>query len=333
MALNISIKGDTVSLPTSTSYHFSNPKIIEVHLENKDKFFIGIEEGFLHYRVGKKKLKHFILTKEQNYFFKKTNKLISNTLLNWDMEDQTLIVKGSTTPDILYNYLFKECKKSRAKIRLQIPNHNQEIHPCLGHLHTKPKVQVHLMLINRARLKDKSIGLGAASALPWNMTKEGQFQIQNVFGEIKASRSQEKSKGEMIFEGLISLDQPLKFTNGLEVGVQPRSILARSGVEWKNITSHISLDLLNFNKKQALLEVDFKKMSRTGKANVFKTESFKRKNQLNLGQWIKILTYIETTKDHQRRSPLGLFLLGEGSRSQTSQKKELWLKLTDMETL
>ena len=333
LALDTSLVGDKVTLSPSSSYHFSNPELIEVHLKNKPNFFIGLKEGLLNYNIQKERKKHFILTKEQMRFFQKTNPLISKTLLTWGMEDKNLIIKGQAISDTLYNYLFAECKKSKGRIVLDLktPNPSQEIHPCLGYLNLKPKIQAHLMLINHARMKDQSVGLGAPSALPWTLTPEGQLQLQEVFGEIQSSKSQDKSKGEMTFEGLLSLNQPLRFTNGLEIGIQPRSILARSSIEWKNITSHIFLDLLDLDEKQALIEVDFKKMSRTGQTNVFKKESFKRKNQLNLNQWVKLLTYIETTEDHQRRSPLSFFLFGKKSRSQLSQKKELWLKLINME--
>ena len=330
-----SLLGNKVHLSPSSNYHFSDPGLVEVHLEGQTNFFIGIAQGAFDYNVGPVKKRHFILSEKQKIFFDKTKILISQTYLEWEMNNDILIIQGNSASDTLYSYLLNECKKTNSKIKLQIttPNPSLEIHPCLGHLKSKPKVQAHLMLINRARLSDKGFGLGAPSSLPWSLSDEGQLKLQELFGEVKASTSREKSKGEMIFEGLVSLEQPLKFTNGLEVGVQPRSILARGGVEWKNITSHISLDLIDFNERQALIEVDFKKMSRTGEANVFKTESFKRKNQLLLNQWIKLLTYIETTEDNQRRSPLSLFLLGKRSKSLTSQRKELWLKLVDLETL
>ena len=327
-----SVVGEKVILKESKSYHFSDPKMASVHVDKKPAFFIGLQPGLINYEYGRIKVRHFILSKEQKQFFHKTDFLVSKSFLQWDMEDSSLTISGSAIQDSLYNYLFAECKRANARIILKIETKNpsDEIHPCLGHLPKKPDVEVRLMLINKARLSNRGLGLGAPSSVPWILTPEGQLKVEEVFGEISATRSSEDSKGEMIFEGLISTDQPLKFTNGLEVGVQPRSIISQSGVDWKSITSSISLDLIKYNNKEALINVNFKKMSRTGETNVFKTESFNRSNQVRLKKWVKLLTYIETTDDKKKISLLGVFLLGKNSSSKTSQQKELWLRLQEL---
>jgi len=106
-SIGTSVIGDKVLLPTAESYHFSDPNLVEVHLENDPRFFIGLQEGSFHYEAGSKKTEHFILNSQQNQFFKKTNPLISKTTLNWSMDQKTLFIKGDTTSDTLYNYLLE----------------------------------------------------------------------------------------------------------------------------------------------------------------------------------------------------------------------------------
>lgn len=335
-SLTTSVIGDKYALSPSKSYHFSKSDLIEVHLnQTSSPFFIGIKEGAFNFVIGKNKHRHFILNEKQHHFFSKTSSLIKDSLMTWNMNDTVLTLNGPTMSDNLYSYLFKECKKANTSILLELktPNPSSEAHPCLGFKKPKNKVQVHLMLINKTRIRNKSLGLGAPSSLPWTLTPEGQLGLNEISGEINASTAKGKNKGEMIFEGLLSIKSPLVFTNGLEVGIQTpgATLLTRGNIQWKNITSRISLDLKDFNKKQAIIDVDFKKMSRTSETNTFRTESFKRTNQLKLNKWVRLLNFIETTEGAQKRSPLAISVFGNRKKSKTIQEKELWIKLTPQE--
>jgi len=337
IALSTSIAGDKVNLEYSNSYHFSESNLVEVHLNNKKPFFIGLKEGYLSYNVGNNKKNHFILNKRQHKFFTKTDHIVSQSLLNWEMDNENLVIYGQTTSKSLFNYLFQECKKSESNIVLKIKTNtsNNEIHPCLGHLNSKPKVEAHLMLINKTRVQSKSLGLGAPDMLPWEYTQEGQLKLNEISGDLNASKSKNNSKGEVSFTGLLSVGRPLNFTNGLEVGIENpgANIFSRGNIEWKKLTSNITLDLKEFNKKQALIDVNFIKKSRTGETNTFRTESFKRSNQLKLNTWVKLLTYIENEEGKHKKSPLFISALGLRKKAKSRQEKELWIKLSHQEVL
>jgi hypothetical protein len=327
-----SVVGNKVYLKKAKSYHFSDPNLIDVHVNGTDKrFFIGLKQGELSYRVGEEEHTHLILSKAQQEFLDEVSWLILDTSLTWDVEDKTLKLSGPLGSKELYDFLLKTCKeKQNANILLDLESKHQskEMHPCLGYLNTLKEYALDLMLVDHARLKNRGLGLGGPEGLLWLRSRQGQLRLEEISGEVKASKSKEQSKGEMSFSSRISETESLTFTNGLEVGVQNNAVFSRAPIDWKNITSRIFLKIIKSNDKQALIELELDKSSLTGEKNVFKKESFKKQSQLELGKWIKLFSYAQSTKDQQKKSPLFVTsLLGLKSKSKSLQKKELWVKI------
>jgi|GEM_PF-5140523 len=305
-----SVLGEKVYLKKANSYHFSDPNLVDVHVNDANKrFFIGLKQGELTYRVDEEQHTHLILSKKQQGFLKDVLWLTLDSSLTWGVKDKTLTLSGPLASKELYKFLLKTCKdKKNAHIvlDLKIKNPSEEMHPCLGYLNSLKEYAIELMLIDNARLKNKGLGLGGPGGLLWVRSPEGQLRLEEISGEVKASKSKERSKGEMSFSARLSETESLTFTNGLEVGVQNNAVFSRAPIDWKNITSRIFLKILKSNDKQALVEMELDKSSLTGEKNVFKKESFKKQSQLKLGTWIKLFSYSQSTKDQQKLSPLFL---------------------------
>ena len=330
--IHFSVLGEKVYLKKEKSYHFSDPNLVDVHVNNTDdRFFIGLKQGKLTYRAGEEQHIHLIISKEQHEYLKEVLWLTLNTSLSWSVSNQTLKLSGPIASKELYDFLLARCKEKKTTkilLDLETKNPSEEITSCLGYLNSLKEYSVDLMLVDHARLKNKGLNLGGPGGLLWTRSSEGQLRLEEISGELKAFKSKERSKGEMSFSARLSETESLTFTNGLEVGVQNNAVFSRTPIDWKNITSKIFLKILKSNDKQALIEIELDKSSLTGKTNVFKKESFKKQNQLELGKWIRLFSYSQSTKDQQKTSPLFLWsFLGLNSKSKSLQKKELWLKL------
>lgn len=319
-----------VILPKARSYHFSDAALVKADLSNSSKpYFVGLKEGLLKVKYNQKDLNFLILNKKKYQFFKTTNTAVQGSVLKWGFSAQALTLSGKTMSKAFSKFLVDKCMRSEARVLLKInPKPKNTLHPCLGYIEDHQSAWVSLMLVSKAKLKDFGYGLGVPESLPWNINENQQLELENVFGEIQAGSNKNTSQGEFYFEGSVAKDQPLTFSSGLEVGVQPRTVFGNATITWKNITNTVTLNLLELNDRQGRFEIDLTKKNRTGEENVFKTESFKKTHLATLNTWIKALTFLENTDDKNKTSPLGISLFGKNSKSKSMQDKEVWIKIS-----
>lgn len=319
-----------VSLPASNTYHFSDAALVKADLNNtSEPYFIGLKEGLLKIKHGHNEKSFLILNEKKFEFFKVLNVAIKGSLLKWGFSNGFLTVSGKTLSLKFSKFLVNKCMNSEVNVLLNIePKPANILHPCLGYINDNQSAWVSLMLVSKAKLNDFGVGLGASKTLPWVLNENNQLELENVFGEIQAGKNKSTSKGEFYFEGSVAKDQPLTFSNGLEVGVQPRTVFGNATISWKNITNTVILNLLELNDRQGRFEIDLTKKSRTGEENVFKTETFKKTHLAKLNTWVKALTFKENTQDKTKVSPLGLSIFGKNSKSHSLQDKEVWIKIS-----
>ena len=324
-----------VAIPKASSYHFSDAALVKADLTNpKSPYFIGLREGLLTVKFESSEIDYLILNEKKYKFFNLINIAVQGSVLKWGFSNDALTLSGNTMSSDFSKFLIDKCINSDAKVFLNItPKPESTLHPCLGYLKNNKSAWVSLMLVSKAKLKDFGVGLGAPNSLPWTINDNQQIELENVFGELQAGKNKNTSKGEFYFEGSVSKAQPLMFSSGLEVGVQPRTVFGNATITWKNITNTINLNLLELNDRQGRFEIDLSKKSLTGEENVFKTESFKKTHLGKLNLWIKALTFKENTQDKSRASPLGISLFGKNSKSNSLQDKEVWIKISNKSAL
>ena len=324
--------GEKVSLSPHGPYHFSSKDLIKVFLNSSKPFFIGQNIGELDYIENKDKKTVFILNAEQNAFFKRFHPVVKDSLnLKWQLKNQVLILKGSNVNSNLIKYALKACEGFNGQhINLSfapMPAPNDST--CLNNLGAPPEKQIQIVIINKSKVRGSKFGAGVPSQLDWLLQTNNKVSFDNVRGRALAHNNSLNLKNTAFFEGALSLNRPLVFESGSEVGLQAGGVFSRQAIDWQKATTSIEVKLKDTSLNNSEINLILNKKSRTGEAQVFQIEKINKNFLITNNQWKKAVSFSSKEKDISKNKFLGLFILGSKTHAQSRMQKEIWIKVSN----
>lgn len=332
-AQNTAVIGEKVFLNVNGPYHFSEKTLVKIFLKTAKPFFIGLKTGKLKYIEHQKEKILFILNKEQNTFFEKTNLIVKeNKNLSWDIKNSILILKGKSIEPVFLKFLLKECGKlSGHVVNLHftpIPkNLSKTETTCLNSLNTSPEKKLQIAIVNSSQIKDARTGLGAPAKLDWLFQSQSGFQTGSLKGQLSAHKGSLLSKSSLLFSGLISVKRPLSFESGSEVGLQLGGLLSRQSIDWQKATTSIKAQLNFTDKNSSEINLVLNKKTRTGESKVFQIEKIDKNFIFENHKWKKAFSFFSEQNENTKRSFLGLSIIGSKHKGFTKNQKEVWIKV------